>query len=159
MNIRPGILCACAALLAGCAGKQSALDPAGGGAERIAALFWWMTGGAAVVCVAVAALAIHAVRSTYSERRARLLIIGGGALVPAAALAALLVCGLSMLPGLLARAPAGSLRIAVTGEQWWWRVRYRPASGGEFESANEIRLPVGEPVEFELESADVIHSF
>ena len=44
-------------------------------------------------------------------------------------------------------------RIAVTGEQWWWRVRYLPAAGGEVVLANEIRLPVGEPVEFELDSA------
>ena len=37
--------------LAGCSGRQSALDPAGGDAERIAELFWWMTGGSAVVWV------------------------------------------------------------------------------------------------------------
>ncbi|MDO8534267.1 MAG: cytochrome c oxidase subunit II [Xanthobacteraceae bacterium] len=148
--------------MAGCDGRQSALDPAGVGAERIAGLFWWMTGGAAVVWIAVAALTVHAVRAlpeTFPERRARLLIIGGGALVPTVVLAALLVYGLAMLPDLLARAPVGSLKIAVTGEQWWWRVMYRPPSGGRVESANEIRLPVGEPVEFELESTDVIHSF
>lgn len=156
------LFCACAAPLAGCAGRQSALDPAGLGAERVASLFWWMAGGAAVICAAVAALTVHAVRARpeeYPEGRARLLIIGGGALVPTVVLAALLVYGLAMLPDLLAPAPAGSLRIAVTGEQWWWRVRYLPAYGGEVESANEIRLPVGEPVEFELASSDVIHSF
>ena len=32
-------------------------------------------------------------------------------------------------------------------------------SGEAVELANEIRLPVGEPVEFQLESPDVIHSF
>jgi cytochrome c oxidase subunit 2 len=40
------------------------------------------------------------------------------------------------------------------GEQWWWRVRY-----AGFETANEIRVPVGRPVVLELKSADVIHSF
>jgi cytochrome c oxidase subunit II len=111
---------------------------------------------------AVAALTVHAVRArpeVFPPRRAKLLIIGGGALVPTVVLAALLVYGLAMLPDLLARAPEGSLRIAVTGHQWWWRVQYLPASGDKVATANEIRLPVGEPVEFELESADVIHSF
>jgi cytochrome c oxidase subunit 2 len=42
---------------------------------------------------------------------------------------------------------------------WWWRVRYQSASGPSVELANEIHLPVGEPVEFQLESDNVIHSF
>jgi cytochrome c oxidase subunit II len=146
----------------GCAGSQSALDVAGRGAEQIAGLFWWMTAGAAVVWLAVVGLTLHAIRDRpqpQEEARARLLIIGGGALIPTVVLAGLLVYGLSMLPGLLARAPEGSLKIAVTGEQWWWRVRYQLPGGEAVELANEIRLPVGEPVEFELDSPDVIHSF
>jgi cytochrome c oxidase subunit 2 len=63
------------------------------------------------------------------------------------------------LPKLLAPAPEGSLRISVSGEQWWWRVRYDVAGNDPVVLANEIRLPVGEPVEFRLESPDVIHSF
>jgi cytochrome c oxidase subunit 2 len=47
-----------------------------------------------------------------------------------------------------------ALRIHITAEQWWWRVRY-PG----FETANEIRIPAGQPVELVLSSADVIHSF
>jgi cytochrome c oxidase subunit 2 len=47
----------------------------------------------------------------------------------------------------------------VTGRQWWWRVRYPTPDGTPVELANEIRLPLGEPVEFLLESDDVIHSF
>ncbi|HXV31258.1 MAG TPA: c-type cytochrome, partial [Sinorhizobium sp.] len=53
----------------------------------------------------------------------------------------------------------GRLRIEVTGEMWWWRVTYVDEAGRRIESANEIRLPVGRPVEVELTSADVIHSF
>jgi cytochrome c oxidase subunit 2 len=53
-----------------------------------------------------------------------------------------------------------ALRVRVTGEQWWWRVRYVAADGSaDFETANEIHLPVGARVEFLLESADVLHSF
>ena len=148
--------------LGGCAGRQSALEPAGRGAEEIAHLFWWMTVGAFVVCAGLVALTIHVIRSrpvAGQGNRAAMLIIGGGAVVPTLVLAGLLIYGLSMLPRLLVRAPEGSLKIVVVGEQWWWRVRYHSPDGEPFDLANEIRLPVGEPVQFELESRDVIHSF
>jgi cytochrome c oxidase subunit 2 len=148
--------------LAGCSGEQSALDPAGRGSESIAELFWWMTGGAVVIWLAMVGLAFYAIWArpeAHSERRARFFIIGGGALVPTVVLGGLLTYGLTMLPELIAKAPEGSLRIAVTGEQFWWRVRYLPPEGEAVTLANEIRLPVGEPIEFELDSPDVIHSF
>ncbi|HYC71900.1 MAG TPA: cytochrome c oxidase subunit II [Opitutaceae bacterium] len=154
--------CAVALIAAGCAGPQSALAPAGRGAEQLADLFWWMTAGAIAVWAAVVALtwrAIRARRDAPAERRATTLIIGGGVAVPTLILAALLAYGLSMLPPLLAPAPPGSLRIEVVGEQWWWRVRYHPPEGEPFDLANEIRLPVGAPVQFELTAPDVIHSF
>lgn len=148
--------------LAGCSGPQSALDPAGVGAERIAELFWWMAAGAVVIWLAVVALSVYAhhVRpGPHDERKTTLLVIGGGALFPTVVLGVLLSFGLAELPGLLAPAPEGSLRIAVSGEQWWWRVRYQPPGGAPFELANEIRLPMGESVQFLLDSPDVIHSF
>jgi cytochrome c oxidase subunit 2 len=141
---------------------QSALDPAGRGAERIAEMFWWMTAGSVVVWIAVIALALYAVRATpgpHDRRRVAFLIIGGGAVLPTVVLTVLLIYGLAPIPELLAPAPPGSLRVTVSGEQWWWRVRYLPPSGEAVELANEIRLPVGETTEFRLESPDVIHSF
>lgn len=48
------------------------------------------------------------------------------------------------------------LTIQVIGQQWWWEVRY-PNAG--FETANEIHIPVGQPVAIELHSDNVIHSF
>jgi len=61
----------------------------------------------------------------------------------------------------MARAGAtAAVRIEVTGELWWWRVRYLDASGKPvFETANDIRIPAGEWVEFVLKSDNVIHSF
>jgi cytochrome c oxidase subunit 2 len=150
-------------VLAGCIGPQSALDPAGRGAERIADLFWWMTAGAIVIWLAVIGLTFYAIRvrpEAHSRRQANLLIIGGG-IIPTVVLTGLRGYGLALMPDLLAPAPEGSLKIAVAGEQWWWRVRYLPpgGNGGVVELANEIRLPVGERVEFHLQSPDVIHSF
>lgn len=159
---RWGMLGATCVLLMGCHGRQSALAPAGREAAQIAQLFWWMAGGAAIIWTAMIALGIWAVRvrpEWISERRAAQLIIGGGAVVPTVVLGALLAYGLWILPSQVAPAPEGSLRIAVTGEQWWWRVRYLGPDGGGVDLANEIRLPVGEPVEFVLESSDVIHAF
>ncbi len=144
-----------------CDGSQSALAPAGREAEQIAKLFWWMAAGAVVIWLAMVGLGVYAVRvrPESGKRRANLLILGGGAILPTIVLAVLLAYGLWMLPGLVDPAPVGSLKIAISGEQWWWRVRY-PSPGGEpIELANEIRLPVGEPVEFHLESSNVIHSF
>jgi cytochrome c oxidase subunit 2 len=143
-------------------GPQSALNPAGRGAAAIADLFWWMAAGAVVVWLVVVGLAVYFIRirpEPHSHRWAKLLIIGGGAVLPTVVLAALLVYGLAMLPTLVGPAPEGSLKITVHGAQWWWRVRYQPTSGEAVELANEIRLPVGVPVEFRLESDNVIHSF
>jgi cytochrome c oxidase subunit 2 len=154
-----------ALLVVACSGPQSALSPAGKEAERIAELFWWMTSGALVIWVAVVGISIYtSLRKSapYSRTGAtKVLIIGGGALLPTLILGLLLAYGLSLLPQLAAPAPDGSLRIAVSGEQWWWRVSYlQPGHDAlTVELANEIRLPVGEPVEFRLESPDVIHSF
>jgi cytochrome c oxidase subunit 2 len=52
------------------------------------------------------------------------------------------------------------LVVTVTGYDWWWRASY-PAtqSSAAFVTANEIHIPVGQPVELKLESADVIHAF
>jgi cytochrome c oxidase subunit 2 len=149
-------------VLAGCEGAQSALAPAGVGAERIAALFWGTFVGALVIWAALVLLSIHAIwskRAPHSEKYAKRLIVGGGVVFPALTLTGLLLTALSMLPDLVAPPPSGSLKIAVTGHQWWWRVRYLSATEAPIELANEIRLPVGEPVELELESSDVIHSF
>jgi cytochrome c oxidase subunit 2 len=153
-----------ALLVAGCRGPQSALDPAGRGAERIADLFWWMTTGTLIIWLAVIGLAVYAIRirhEAHSRRTADLLIIGGGAVLPTVVLTGLLAYGLALLPDLVGPVPAGTLQIAVSGEQWWWRVRYFTpgGNGATVDLANEVRLPVGERVEFHLQSPDVIHSF
>jgi cytochrome c oxidase subunit II len=145
-----------------CKGPQSALDPAGASAARIADLFWVMTAAGALIWVAVVALAVHAMyrqRDPRDDRHGRRLIIGGGVILPTLLLTALLSYGLAMMPPMLAASPEGSLQVAVTGEQFWWRVRYQGPNGEPIELANEVRLPVSSHAEFRLTSPDVIHSF
>jgi cytochrome c oxidase subunit II len=155
-------LLAAALIGTACDGPQSALAPAGRDAERIAVLFWIMTAAALVVWAAVVLVAVHALRSrrdAHSHQTANLLIIGGGVALPAVVLAALLAYGMPVLSAVIAPAPDGALQIEVTAKQWWWRVRYHGAGATEIETANEIRLPVGERIELRLNSLDVIHSF
>ncbi|MBX9459925.1 MAG: cytochrome C oxidase subunit II [Brevundimonas sp.] len=75
-------------------------------------------------------------------------------------LSALLIYGLGLTSHLTQEPAPGEMRVRVTGEMWWWRVGYLDADGREVvRDANEVHIPVGRPVVFELESADVIHSF
>jgi cytochrome c oxidase subunit 2 len=53
-----------------------------------------------------------------------------------------------------------AMTIEITGQQWWWKVRYLDADASKIlTTANEIHIPVGKPVRVQLISADVIHSF
>jgi cytochrome c oxidase subunit 2 len=52
------------------------------------------------------------------------------------------------------------VRIKVTGHQWWWEIQYEePTPSQMVTTANEIHVPVGKAVLFDLQSPDVIHSF
>lgn len=140
-----------------------ALSPAGPFAEPLATLSWGVFAmGAAVLLVVVAALAgalmgRPALKATLGNQR---LIWYAGLAFPMVVLSALLIWGLSLTTTLSQAPEPGEMRVRVTGEMWWWRVAYLDDQGGEaIQSANEVRIPVGEPVTFELESADVIHSF
>jgi cytochrome c oxidase subunit 2 len=147
-------------MLSACSGEQSALAPGGEDAATIARIFWVMLWGAVVLWLAVN-LAVYLARNNaprrIGRRAANAVIIGGGVVLPLAVLTPLLIWGLAVLPD--HRLPGEGLTIRVTGEQWWWRVEYLPQAGGEpVVAANEIRLPVGQRVTFELGARAVIHS-
>ena len=159
-SVRPDLLAACALTLAGCEGTQSALDPHGPAAGSIAALTWFLFGlmtAVFAIVIAVAWLAIggpESVRRFIAQQRA---IVAGGIVFPAVVLSGLLVYGLWLMRA-DASAADRDVRIEVSGEQWWWRVKYILADGRIFESANEIRLPIGRSIGLTLTSPDVIHS-
>ena len=52
----------------------------------------------------------------------------------------------------------GGLVVEATGNQWWFEFKY-DYQGQEVVTANEMVIPVGEPVNLKLYSKDVIHSF
>jgi cytochrome c oxidase subunit 2 len=161
---RVAALIAMSPVLASCTGVQSALDPAGEEAAQVATLFWTMAIGGSVIWAGVVALSLYASRwkrRTISEKVAGRVILWAGVVFPVTVLTALLGFALWLMPSLrpFAGGEQAGLRIEVTGHQFWWRIVYHRPDGANIASANEVRLPVGERVEFRLTSADMIHSF
>jgi cytochrome c oxidase subunit II len=148
--------------LAGCTGAQSVLDPSGPAAERIALLAWVLFGLCGAIFLAVLAATWIAIRGPRTAR-ARLASAGsvmvGGIAFPMLTLTGLLAYGIWLTQASVGPEGGTSFRVEVVGEQWWWRVGYVGEDGHRIAGANEIRIPVGVPVEFTLRSADVIHSF
>ena len=52
--------------------------------------------------------------------------------------------------------PTTALRVDVGGRQWWWEFNYPDL---KIVTANELHLPAGQTVAFNLHAPDVIHSF
>jgi cytochrome c oxidase subunit 2 len=162
---RPSAPALCAGLLAlaACSGPQSALDPAGPAARELADLWWVMASGAVLILLVVFGCAIYATRvapRAHPDFAGTWFILGGGVALPVAVLTLLLTHSFLLGRDLSRPLPQDALRIEVIAKQWWWEVRYRPAGRDKpVISANELRLPVGEPVELLLSASDVIHSF
>lgn len=161
---RPLSLVLLAPLLGSCSGSHSALDPAGPEAAKVAQLFFVMLIGGAVIWIGLVFVFIYAARKkhVHSEVNAGRVILWGGAVIPTVILCALLSYGMWLMPAIRPWVPDDQQvrRIEVTGEQFWWRVRYLDETGSVmFETANEVRIPVGQPAHFSLKAADVIHSF
>lgn len=139
------------------------LDPAGPYASSVTILAWALFAmGLIVTAVVVAALyvAIRGKPSLKSRLGGERAIWIGGIGFPVIVLTALLVWGLSLTARLNRPIDGQEMRIRVSGELFWFRVDYLDAQGRvTMRDANEVHIPVGRPVVFELTSADVIHSF
>lgn len=138
-----------------------ALDPAGPFAAPLSQISWvTLALGAAVLILVLVALAFAFCSAPMRRLTAdHKLVVGAGFVLPIVVLSGALVYGLATTARLTETPPPGELRIRVTGEMWWWRVAYFDGDQPQFETANEIVIPAGQPVTIELTSADVIHSF
>lgn len=156
--------------LPACAGRQSALDPQGLQSDQISRTFFLFLSVAAIVWIAVmVVLALGLLRRKRTsdepldlhlpfEQRAGRIVLGLGIATVT------IVLGLSLFSyagqRLVFAKDDNALTLKIIGHQWWWEVRYEAESPHQsFVTANEIRIPTGQPVKVELESADVIHSF
>ncbi len=142
--------------------SPSMLDPHGSEASHVSNVWWIMFGLAAAVYIIVAAfIVIAALRGRRHDpiegpsKHDQIFIWAGGVIVPTVILA--FIGFLTVHTGAALRNPAkNALRVHVVGVQWWWRVDY---PGTNVVTANEIHVPVGQPIEIKLETADVNHSF
>jgi len=155
---------------------QSALDAAGPQAERIARLWWVFL----AVCAAVYALVIGFLFAALARRRGDpaprpadaeatasptsdrglTRAVATATAATALILFILLVASVGTGKALSEHGDPNALYIELTGHQWWWQATYQdPSPSQQFETANEIHIPVGRPVIFILTSSDVIHSF
>ncbi|KHK91111.1 cytochrome c oxidase subunit II [Novosphingobium malaysiense] len=147
-------------LLAGCNAHQSTLAPFG---EEARSTYWLTVTlgiGALLIAVLVGTLAWRAAHSpgnALDHRQGMRLILWLGAVFPTVVLTALLLFALPEMRPLPSQ--PGDLTIRVDGEQFWWRVQYESGRGEPLIGANEVRIPVGRPVVFQLAAKDVIHSF
>lgn len=153
----------------GCAGVQSSLDPAGPQAERIGRLWWLMFWVCLIVFAGVMVALGYALRrgrsrdeadnSPEAERRTTK-IIAGSLAITVIILFAFMVADFSTGRALGSLQSSNAIEIKVTGRQWWWDFEYQDATPSRnVRVANEIHIPTGRSIKFDMTSQDVIHSF
>ena len=158
----------CCVLLASCGGWQSVFDPHGASAVSIKDLIILIVAICSLVwmLVMVALIAAlwrgrrHANQPAGSSSESAL----RNAVVTATALTVIVITGFTVASFFTTRslnaAGKDDLIVRVRGSQWWWNVAYLNSQQDKgFQTANEIHIPVGRNVRFQLEGDDVIHSF
>jgi cytochrome c oxidase subunit 2 len=162
-----------AALLApSCRAVQNTMAPAGPAAARIAVLGWLVLIAFSVATVVMWVLVFWVVRRRagtlathlpWDATEDRRWITIGGFTIPVIVLATIFIVMLrtmSAFPMGDHEMPGQRSDIRVVGHQWWWEVQYLdPQPNRQAVTANEIHIPIGRPVDIELGSRDVIHSF
>jgi cytochrome c oxidase subunit 2 len=145
---------------------MNALDPAGPQAALIAAETWYLIAVmTAVFVLTTGALVIALVRRRAAwdpsrGNRAASFAVGSALAATVAVLIVNLVIDMRVAKALDGPARGDALTIEIRGQQWWWDVEYLDDDPSRrVTTANEIHIPVGEPVLLSLRSIDVIHSF
>jgi len=154
--------------LAGCGGKQSALDPHSHASTDIANLFWVMAavafGGLALVTGLLVLAWFRRKRRSDpddphpGERAGWWMVVGAGVVFPIVVVVALFIVSDGLIMN-VTQAPAASstaMTIQAIGHQWYWEFRY---PGTRAVTADEMHIPVGTRINLVATTADVIHSF
>ena len=132
----------------------------------------WLTWGVLLISVAVIVIITGLLlagvmrRHAVADPRTLMPDVGGlswlwiGVGLSALALLVTVVWTVVVLAQIEAPGVAPRVTIEITGRQWWWQVRYLSADPAkQFDTANEIHIPAGEPIRLKLVGGDVIHSF
>lgn len=147
---------------------QNSLHPAGPAARKIMDLmnpFFWV---AVVVGAAVVGMTIYVAvrfRERPGDDRSPVQTHGNIVLEVSWTIIPFLILAVMAVPTVatifdLAKIPKGPnvIRIDVDARQWFWQYNYTD-EGAQFYTANEMHIPVGQPVLLTLTSPNVIHSF
>jgi cytochrome c oxidase subunit II len=154
---------------AGSAPLNYFLHSAGAATHRSMVLGWIFTGVATLVSLIVAALLAYAIwrrrgaselNDSVTHRPGGMRWVLIGTAISTGILLVLAVYSMWVLNDSANPPEKPGLVITVTGYDWWWQAAYQDGDPSErFVTANEIHIPVGVPVEINLQSADVIHAF
>lgn len=154
-------------LVSACAGAQlpqSTLAPRADFSAELLGLFktvfWWALAVFIVVesllLVAVARFRARPGAPAPKHIHGHTILEIGWTLAPALILVFIAVPTMRTIFATSGTAPQGALRVEVIGHQWWWEYRYPTLNISAY---NELHVPAGTPVQVEMTSADVIHSF
>lgn len=144
--------------LPGCEDSLSTLHPSGPAADAIATLWWVMLVAACLIFGLVMALLVLAFRRSSSDGGGeKVWLVGLGLAFPMTVLAALLGYGLVIGERLIPRESPDVVTVGAEGRQWEWRFTYADLPG--FGTDRVLHIPAATPVDVEITSADVIHSF
>lgn len=152
----------------GCTSVQPLLDSRGPVAEAIAELSIVAFVIAGIVALLVFGMLLYPLVRTWRGKDSPLSLPVrpvtfawiAGAVIPAIIIGGIYLYSLTTLSAATTPPSPPVLRVEITGHQWWWEVRYlTPDSTFLVETANEIHIPAGAPVQFDVRTADVIHSF
>jgi cytochrome c oxidase subunit 2 len=170
---RAGCAVTVAALLAGCSGRQNALDFASDQARAIGGIWHVML----LVCGVMYLLMMALLAWAIWRAKRRLPSAAVSATVPAVdgflrkllgSWVVLIVVGLFVLAAasfwvdrrLALTQDSHAMKVRITASQWWWQVEYLDSDPSRtIVTANELHLPVDRATRIELRSNDVIHSF
>lgn len=148
------------ALLAGCRGPLSTLEPMGPAASEIAQLWWAMLIGSALITLLVMGL----VWRGFSRRGAegpsegfwtRWMGLGFTLTILVLVVGAGIRTGERMQP----HPSADVVRVEAIARQWEWRFHQPGADGELIETRARLYIPAGRPVDVVIRSEDVIHAF
>lgn len=148
-------------MASGCQDRLSTLHPAGPAAATIAEIWWIMLVGATAILLLVLALLAAAMLrrpdATAPDRGTGFWLWGLGLAFPLSVLSALTVYGLVLGERLLPRDTPDLVTVRAEARQWEWTFGYADAPGLATEGV--LHIPAGRPVDVEITSADVVHSF
>ncbi|WP_368373004.1 cytochrome c oxidase subunit II [Rubellimicrobium arenae] len=133
------------------------MHPAGPAAATIATLWWVLLAGAVAIFGLVMGLLALAFRPRESTGGDRVWIVGLGLVFPLAVLGSLLAYGLVVGERLLPREAPDLVTVRAEGRQWAWSFSYADAPDRVTEGV--LHIPAGRPVDVEITTVDVIHSF